>query len=705
MNEKNLNSQAIPTLDEIQKLYESFLREEASQINEEFQVVSGEFLKNFRKYEEKDRISSKDNQMIKKYEDYLKAERKKQKELIEELENLIDYENFFLEIERNYNKKNYKGNFYGSNSATRYRINKINEYRRKLKKIINSSPEAWEFYYHRKLLRDIETGYNKGLVEVKYVVDAKEKIISSLKQGTPVYIIGHLGSGKTQIAREAAIEFTLENIIQKELEESLEKWFLNNKNATEDEAIEKFRELKENKRNYYKNLLRNGSQEEMENLNPYFISGSYNLTYEDMFVEKTLSLEKASANESNLELIDEVVDQYFSWTKSHGKDLKEIDSKKQDLIKSKVWDSISDIFIARNTTYGTVVKKIEREILLAVKKGRPVIIDELNTIAMQNLIGLNDILQSKIGSRAYVTGIGPVKIQEGFGLIGTGNLSTESVSYEGTSELNPAFKSRFQTIEYNYVNQNTLGSLKNQSDNKKNELFRILITRLADKKGNLHIPTPSRTLEELFRLAQLSRLTQEVFMGKLISSVENNLSGDLPELKESVLSLRNVLRVLDNWNLGEEKDLTMALWDGFISSITNPKDQAYILSQALRFGFFKESEGWTLKNENLGKVVQEYDDLRTRPYEYTRGETESLSYLDLIKILFGPQAERKEIPDNLKDFIREIEKEEKISIEEYEELDKRLNHLEHSQYLLDNLKDMENKKWNFLKTQKILKKI
>lgn len=692
MNEKNLNSQAIPTLDEIQKLYESFLREEASQINEEFQVVSGEFLKNFRKYEEKDRISSKDNQIIKKYEDYLKAERKKQKELIEELENLIDYENFFLEIERNYNKKNYKGNFYGSNSATRYRINKINEYRRKLKKIINSSPEAWEFYYHRKLLRDIETGYNKGLVEVKYVVDAKEKIISSLKQGTPVYIIGHLGSGKTQIAREAAIEFTLENIIQKELEESLEKWFLNNKNATEDEAIEKFRELKENKRYYYKNLLRNGSQEEMENLNPYFISGSYNLTYEDMFVEKTLSLEKASANESNLELIDEVVDQYFSWTKSHGKDLKEIDSKKQDLIKSKVWDSISDIFIARNTTYGTVVKKIEREILLAVKKGRPVIIDELNTIAMQNLIGLNDILQSKIGSRAYVTGIGPVKIQEGFGLIGTGNLSTESVSYEGTSELNPAFKSRFQTIEYNYVNQNTLGSLKNQSDNKKNELFRILITRLADKKGNLHIPTPSRTLEELFRLAQLSRLTQEVFMGKLISSVENNLSGDLPELKESVLSLRNVLRVLDNWNLGEEKDLTMALWDGFISSITNPKDQAYILSQALRFGFFKESEGWTLKNENLGKVVQEYDDLRTRPYEYTRGETESLSYLDLIKILFGPQAERKEIPDNLKDFIREIEKEEKISIEEYEELDKRLNHLEHSQYLLDNLKDMENKK-------------
>ena len=614
------------------------------------------------------------------------------KKIIEDLENLIDYEKFFLEMERNYNQKNYEGNFYGSSPASRYRINKINDYTRKLKKIINSSPEAWEFYYHRQLLRDIETGYNKGLVEVNYVIDAKKKIIQSLKQATPVYIIGHLGSGKTQIAREAAIEFTLERLIQDELEEEMEKWFLKNQSASEDEAIEKFRELKENKRNHYKNLLRDGNQEEVENIYPYFISGSYNLTYEDMFVEKTLSLEKASANESNLELIDEVVDQYFSWTKSHGKDLKEISPQKQDLIKSKVWDSISEIFIARNTTYGTVVKKIEREILLAVKKGRPVIIDELNTIAMQNLIGLNDILQSKIGSKAYITGIGPVKIQKGFGLIGTGNLSTESVSYEGTNELNPAFKSRFLTIEYNYVKQNTLGSLKNQGDNKKNELFRILLTRLADKKGNIHLPTPSKTLEEIFRLAQLSRLTQEVFMGKLVPSEEKSSSGDIPELKESVLSLRNILRILDNWNLGEEKDLSLALWDGFISSITNPMDQAYILSQALRFGFFKESEGWKINNKNLGKVIQEYDDLRTRPYEYTRGETESLSYLDLIKILFGPQAERKEIPDNLKDFLREIEKEEKISIEEYEELDNRLNHLEHSQYLLDYLRDMENKK-------------
>lgn len=687
MKNNNLDKQAIPTLEEIQRLYEDILREDGTE--EEFsKVESGEFFKNFRKYEEKSDRIRQENHLIKKYQNFLKEKKNKQRKIIEELENLIEYEKFFLELERNKNKELYNSNFFGSTPATRYRINKINEYERKLKEIINSSPDAWEFYYHRQLMKDIETGYNKGLVEVKYVLDAKKKIISSLKQGTPVYIIGHLGSGKTQIAREAAIEFTLESIIQKELEEDLENWFLKNTNANEDEAKEKFKELRRDKVNYYRNLLRQANSEEIESIYPYFISGSYNLTYEDMFVEKTLSLEKASANESNLELIDEVVDQYFSWTKAHGRDLENLDSEKQDLIKSKLWDSISEIFIARNTTYGTVVKKIEREILLAVKNGRPVIIDELNTIAMQNLIGLNDILQSKIGAKAYVTGIGPVKIKKGFGLIGTGNLSTESVSYEGTNELNPAFKSRFQTIEYNYVNQNTIGSLKNQSDNKKNELFRILLVRLADNNGNLHLPTPRRTLEEIFRLSQLSRVTQEVFMGKLISQEGEKSSEDIPELKESVLSLRNILRVLDNWNLGEEKDLSLALWDGFISSITNPQDQAYILSQAVRFGFFKESEGWTIKNQNLGKVTLEYDEIRTRPYEYTRGETESLSYLDLIRILFGPQPEREKLPAYFKDFIKDIKDKDNISIEEYEDLNERLNKLEHSKFLLDYLIDL-----------------
>lgn len=685
----NLNNQAVPTLKEIESIYEDILRSEARANEENDLKHLGEFYKRFRKKENKKEESKSENSIIKEYRTYLKKEENKQKKLIEELENLISYEKFFLELERKRNQKYYNSNFYGSNEATRYRVDKINSYSKELREIINNSPDAWRYYYHRQLINDIKTGYNQNLVEVSYVIEAKRKIKESLKQSTPVYIIGHLGSGKTQIAREAAIEFTLERLIQDELEEEMEKWFLKNQSASEDEAIEKFAEINKTKRNHYKNLLKEGNQEELDKIYPYFISGSYNLTYEDMFVEKTLSLEKSSANVSNLELIDEVVDQYFIWLKSHEREIESIEPEKQEIIKSKVWDSVSEIFIARNNVYGTVVEKIEREILLAVKNGRPVIIDELNTIAMQNLIGLNDILQSKFDSKAYVTGVGPVKISNGFGLIGTGNLSTELVSYEGTNELNPAFKSRFLTIEYNYVNQNIVGALKNQTNPENNELFRIMLVRLADNKGNLHLPIPNRSLEEIFRLAQLAKVSQEVFMGKWVRTSEDDSSEDTPELKESVLSVRNVLRILDNWNLGEEKDLSLALWDGFISSITNPKDQAYLLSQAVRFGFFKESDGWSIKNENLGRVIQEYKDIRTRSYQYIRGEIETLSYLDLIKIIFGPAPERKEIPDFL---ITLDNQSNKVSIEEYEELDERLNKLEHSKYLLDYLKEMENNK-------------
>ena len=77
MKNNNLDKQAIPTLEEIQRLYEDILREDGTE--EEFsKVESGEFLKNFRKYEEKSDIIRQENNLIKKYQDFLKEERNKQ---------------------------------------------------------------------------------------------------------------------------------------------------------------------------------------------------------------------------------------------------------------------------------------------------------------------------------------------------------------------------------------------------------------------------------------------------------------------------------------------------------------------------------------------------------------------------------------------------------------------------------------------------
>lgn len=78
MKNNNLDKQAIPTLEEIQRIYEDILREEGSE-EKLTKVESGEFFKNFRKYGEKSDNIRQENHLIKKYQAFLKEEKNKQK--------------------------------------------------------------------------------------------------------------------------------------------------------------------------------------------------------------------------------------------------------------------------------------------------------------------------------------------------------------------------------------------------------------------------------------------------------------------------------------------------------------------------------------------------------------------------------------------------------------------------------------------------
>lgn len=695
--EKNLKQVYIPTIEEMQCWYEDDLRREALK-SSEFEnnkkiSEQGSFFKAFRKFEEEDgktpSDSKKSNVYYEKYKAYVEEELENKGKKIQEIENLMEYEKFFLRWERRVNSESNNYSHYGSNSATRYRVDSIEKLERELEAILENSPEAWEYYYKRQLISDIETQHQQRLVTVPYVVKAKQKVIDSLNLGVPVYIVGHLGSGKTQLATEAALDFTIQNKIQAELEGKMEHWFSKNPNATEKDAIEKFREFNEERKLYYKNILTNGSKKEIEALQPLFISGSHNLTYEDMFVEKTLSLEHSFSQGSYRDYLNMIIGDFYEWMDEHKERLEQMTDEEQLQLKIQIWKSFSDLLVASNSNFGTTIKKIEREILLAVKEGRPVIVDELNTIAMQNLIALNDILQRHAGNTAYITGVGPVLIKPGFAFIGTGNLSSQRVNYEGTNELNPAFKSRFVTIEYNYVPQKITGSLEDQQSPEKNELFRIIIAQLADKNGNIHIPDSRRTLEELFRFSQLCRVTQNVFMGKWKDNeVQKDFGIDEPELRESVLSIRNILHVLNDWNQGEEKDLSKAMWDGFISSITYVDDQNYILSQAVRFGFFPIGEGWNIETKGIGEATTTYEEIRTRPYRYVRPSIEALSCLDVVHLIFGEGTLRKSLPEGLKEnFGADIEDSWLIDAKKYQILDQQLSHLEHSKELLEYLED------------------
>lgn len=683
------NEKRIVLTDELREKYKENLREELylKENKEEYLKNEGEFFNKFRRKEkcenklERD-FPNSDDDVFDKYMEFIKLEEKEIEDKVNRINNLIDYERFFLNWERRLITKYDKNKSYNSNSATRYRVDQIKRLEDEKSIILNSSSVAKDYYNKKKILLDIENQNNGKLINVDYVDEAKKKIKKALINGNPINIFGHLGSGKTAIATEAAVEYAVERKIQSYLELSMETWYIEHIDADFEEMIENFSSFNSYIKKYYENILNNPLDTQWQELQPLFISGSHNLTYEDMFVEKTLKLENTFSVDSLENHLKTIAISFNNWILDHKNELKEMSDEEAINAKIEIWKSLSDILVAQNSSFGTEIKKIEKEILIALRQGRVVIIDELNAIAMSNLIALNDILQKKRGEYVYVTGVGAVKIEDGFAIIGTGNLSNSTVNYEGTNELNPAFKSRFINMEYNYLPQNLTGEYNNQSDLSENQLFRVIITRLLDLDGSLRIPYPQRSIDELFRFAQLSRLTQNVFMGKWRDSQDGERDIVDIELRESVLSIRNIMRVLDEWNLGEEKDFSKALWDAFISSITSPEDQNYILSQAIRFGFFNSSEGWNNELRYSWDYTLSFEDIRKEKYTYTRPKLEILSIIDVGELIYGKYSgEDRKLMDYLDLNISSNEK--NINADEYIEYDKKIRNLESSSEIID----------------------
>lgn len=683
------NEKRIVLTDELREKYKENLREELylKENKEEYLKNEGEFFNKFRRKEKCENkleidFPNSDDDVFDKYMEFIKLEEKEIEDKVNRINNLIDYERFFLNWERRLITKYDKNKSYNSNSATRYRVDQIKRLEDEKSIILNSSSVAKDYYNKKKILLDIENQNNGKLINVDYVDEAKKKIKKALINGNPINIFGHLGSGKTAIATEAAVEYAVERKIQSYLELSMETWYIEHIDADFEEMIENFSSFNSYIKKYYKNILNNPLDSQWQELQPLFISGSHNLTYEDMFVEKTLKLENTFSVDSLENHLKTIAISFNNWILDHKNELKEMSDEEAINAKIEIWKSLSDILVAQNSSFGTEIKKIEKEILIALRQGRVVIIDELNAIAMSNLIALNDILQKKRGEYVYVTGVGAVKIEDGFAIIGTGNLSNSTVNYEGTNELNPAFKSRFINMEYNYLPQNLTGEYNNQSDLYENQLFRVIITRLLDLDGSLRIPYPQRSIDELFRFAQLSRLTQNVFMGKWRDSQDGERDIVDIELRESVLSIRNIMRVLDEWNLGEEKDFSKALWDAFISSITSPEDQNYILSQAIRFGFFNSSEGWNNELRYSWDYTLSFEDIRKEKYTYTRPKLEILSIIDVGELIYGKYSgEDRKLMDYLDLNISSNEK--NINADEYIEYDKKIRNLESSSEIID----------------------
>jgi len=457
----------------------------------------------------------------------------------------------------------------------------INKLEKQQEELKQSNPEAY-FGLNLAELKEYHKQLEKGkIIETKYVKDIAEEALARIRAGKPIFPYGHLGSGKTEFAM---------HIVQKYIGK---------------EAL--------------------------------IISGSKYTSMAELYGHQVLAIDQIKSEKID-EYTREVEEKYANWLKEHP-DMSEGD-------KNRVHDTILQTYLTQFKG-GTVSDFYMGPIYRAMEEGRPVIIDEVNAIPHAVLISLNHILTRKVGDTINVQQDSgrTVKIKEGFGIIMTGNLNQGQDKYVDRPDMDPAFLSRLYKIEYDYLPQETEGTLEEQAG-KNNELFEILLAKVIDKNGNAEMPEDS--LRKLWKLAQAAKIIQDVFSGKEVGKAYyfQEAGGRATQyfLKESVLSIRALNDVMTQWQKeGYKNELDYYLWKEFVSQSTVASDKAY-LYQTLkdRFGFF-QSEGWK-QDPDYGKGGK-IDHFDIAAPQNPAAKVEFFGPREVVEAAFGKAPERAQWPE------------------------------------------------------------
>lgn len=451
-------------------------------------------------------------------------------------------------------------------------LQKLNERRErameKLESNMQSNPEAW-YVHHLLTLRGYKRLLLDGkLVRTPYVKERFDKVRENIRTAQPVFISGHLGSGKSQLAFQVAEE-TYQEINPESKEE-----------------------------------------------HPFYrISGDENVTRSDFFGRYVL---KGSKKDETLveEIREKAEKQFDEWAeKQDEKTLQRKGTQQWDLILAEVHNNLD----TGNTTefeYGPVYK--------AMEEGKVLVIDEANAIPHETLICLNDILASvrmTSGKNTVVlqhNGGKKVVAKPGFNIILTGNLNTQTnSSYVGRQPLDPAFLSRFTRMEYDYVPQSTEGGLDEAS--MEDELFHILLAKVMDRRGNIYLSKGS--MEKIWELAKTVRILQESFSGKRkleYDGIEKNLEKNVP-------SIRSLVKVFEAWGRDEYRHtLDYHLKESFVDEIDDETTDRDFIEQYLKNfgGFFEEGYDKLIDRDDFEFIYKE------QVAEYAFGEAPEHTYTD-----------------------------------------------------------------------------
>jgi len=252
---------------------------------------------------------------------------------------------------------------------------------------------AEEIYRPYQLRSYAEDASRERLVNIPQVEKLTELGLEKLRSRQPFLLSGHLGSGKTEMARHIAKLHMLENGIGYDPE-------------SEDPDVV------------------------YDRLQVEIFSGGEDTTVYDLIGKQKLTGHSGDNPALAAKRADAIYEE-LQKTSYH-------DIPKEEIIRMLLGKA--DITVTK-FAYGPLSRSL--------RDGKPIIVDEVNMIPSEVLGRLNDIMLARVGSKVALQENGQevMEVKPGFAILGTCNFGA---IYTGTQAMNAAFKSRWVMREVDY---------------------------------------------------------------------------------------------------------------------------------------------------------------------------------------------------------------------------------------------------------------
>lgn len=417
-----------------------------------------------------------------------------------------------------------------------------------------------------------------------------KKILTELNQGRIVFLSGDTGSGKTELALLVA------------------QLYLDNKGIKNRKAI--------------------------------LIWWSRETDLSDFTLEKVISSENMMSKSSDdlirgerngTTLKEKVLDTIIDKSAIKNQIMSEINQgEKTDEEKEQLKQEIEQLDLDK---YHIFTKYHAKGLIKAMHDGVPLIIDEMNAIRPEVLIGLNHYFTRKVGEKITLpNGLGSFEIKEGFCILATGNdkeANTKKEMYEGRYKIDESLINRMSVIEKWYMHQideqfsnSNLSEFDEERDQLEylnaNEIYGVLLMLLLDpkKKKGQRLTTSSKVWFEIMKESLVGKTAQEtksafflelkkfaIFIKKLQDAFERKHAVmcdgvDISNLiTKRAFSMRNVREILSDYQ-EDSKSLYYHIYNKYLSQ-WNGNDDEYtgVLLALKETGLLPFQVNWSLNLE------------------------------------------------------------------------------------------------------------